>query len=48
VEGGLNSIVPLISQRNQQAIAQMMQQSNVWLLPAGTEVEIYVNQSIQL
>lgn len=48
VEGGLNSVVPLISQRNQQAIAQMMQQSNVWLLPAGTEVEIYVNQSIQL
>lgn len=48
IEGGLNSVVPLISQRNQQAIAQMMQQSNVWLLGAGTEVEIYVNQAIQL
>ncbi|WP_427162204.1 TrbI/VirB10 family protein [Aliinostoc sp. HNIBRCY26] len=47
LEGGLNSVVPQISQRNQQAIAQMMQQSNVWLLPAGTEVEIYVNQAMQ-
>ncbi|MFN6568364.1 TrbI/VirB10 family protein [Dendronalium sp. ChiSLP03b] len=46
-EGGLNSLVPQISQRNQQAIAQMMQQTNVWFMPAGKEVEIYVNQSIQ-
>ncbi|MEA5564530.1 TrbI/VirB10 family protein [Anabaena sp. UHCC 0399] len=47
LEGGLNSVVPQISQRNQQAIAQMMQKSNIWLLSAGTEVEIYVNQSMQ-
>lgn len=47
LEGGLNSLVPQISQRNQQAIAQMMQQTNVWFMPAGKEVEIYVNQSIQ-
>ncbi|MBD2363209.1 hypothetical protein H6G36_18795 [Anabaena minutissima FACHB-250] len=47
VEGGLSSVVPQISQRNQQAIAQMMQKSNIWLLSAGTEVEIYVNQSTQ-
>jgi hypothetical protein len=48
LEGGLNSIVPQISQRNQQAVAQMMQQTNVWLLGAGTPVEIYVNQAVQL
>jgi len=48
VEGGLNSVVPQISQRNQQAVAQMMQQGNVWLLGAGTQVEIYVNQAIQI
>ncbi|BCL34438.1 TrbI/VirB10 family protein [Nostoc sp. MS1] len=48
VEGGLNSVVPQISQRNQQAVAQMMQQTNVWLLGAGTQVEIYVNQAVQL
>ncbi|MBD2294064.1 hypothetical protein H6G06_11310 [Anabaena sphaerica FACHB-251] len=49
VEGGLKSIVPQISQRNQQAISQMMQQqtNNVWLIPAGQEVEIYVNRTMQ-
>ncbi|MEH1768243.1 hypothetical protein [Nostoc sp.] len=47
VEGGLNSIVPQIAQRNQQAIAQMSQQNNVWFLPAGTNVEVYVNQPTQ-
>lgn len=47
-EGGLNSVVPQISQRNQQAVAQMMQQGNIWLLKAGTQVEIYVNQAVQL
>ena len=48
LEGGLNSVVPQISQRNQQAIARMMQQTNVWFLPAGKEVEIYVNRTMQL
>ncbi|MEH2074455.1 MAG: hypothetical protein V7K57_08680 [Nostoc sp.] len=47
VEGGLNSVVPQIAQRNQQAIAQMSQQTNVWFLPAGTSIEIYVNQVTQ-
>ncbi|MEJ6481563.1 hypothetical protein N0Y54_09525 [Nostoc punctiforme UO1] len=47
VEGGLNSVVPQIAQRNQQAIAQMSQQTNIWFLPAGTNIEIYVNQVTQ-
>ncbi|MEA5502991.1 hypothetical protein VB735_07715 [Halotia wernerae UHCC 0503] len=47
LEGGLNSLVPQISQRNQQAIAQMSQQTNVWFLAAGKNVEIYVNQTMQ-
>ncbi|MEH2453972.1 hypothetical protein [Nostoc sp.] len=46
VEGGLNSVVPQIAQRNQQAIAQMSQQTNVWFMKAGTTVELYVNQPI--
>jgi Bacterial conjugation TrbI-like protein len=45
-EGGLNSVVPQIAQRNQQAIAQMSQPTNIWFLSAGTTVEIYVNQPI--
>ncbi|MEH1932094.1 hypothetical protein [Nostoc sp.] len=48
LEGGLNSVVPQIAQRNQQAIAQMSQQNGVWFLPAGTNVEIYVNQATEL
>lgn len=47
LEGGMNSVVPQIAQRNQQAIAQMSQQSGVWYLPAGTNIEIYVNQPTQ-
>jgi Bacterial conjugation TrbI-like protein len=47
LEGGMNTVVPQIIQRNQQAISQMSQRSNVWFLPAGTEVEIYVNQVMQ-
>ena len=47
LEGGMNSVVPQIAQRNQQAIAQMSQQTNVWYLPAGTNIEIYVNQATQ-
>lgn len=48
LEGGLNSVVPQIAQRNQQGISQMMQRTNVWFLPAGTDVEVYVNQTLQL
>ena len=48
LEGGMNSVVPQIAQRNQQAIAQMSQQGGVWFLPAGTNIEIYVNQATQL
>ncbi|MBD2729753.1 hypothetical protein H6G96_26405 [Nostoc sp. FACHB-892] len=46
VEGGFNSVVPQIAQRNQQAIAQMSQPTNVWFMRAGTTVELYVNQTI--
>ncbi|OUL30450.1 hypothetical protein BV372_21965 [Nostoc sp. T09] len=46
-EGGMNTVVPQIAQRNQQAISQMTQRTNVWFLPAGTAVEIYVNQVMQ-
>ncbi|MBN4005317.1 TrbI/VirB10 family protein [Nostoc sp. LPT] len=47
LEGGMNSVVPQIAQRNQQAIAQMSQPTDVWFLPAGTNIEIYVNQPTQ-
>ncbi|MBE9034509.1 TrbI/VirB10 family protein [aff. Roholtiella sp. LEGE 12411] len=46
-EGGINTVVPQIAQRNQQAISQMMQRTNVWFVPAGKNVEIYINQVMQ-
>lgn len=44
LEGGTSSIVPQISARNQQAVSEMMRRGNIWFLPAGTPVEIFVNQ----
>ncbi|BAZ69827.1 hypothetical protein NIES4106_46070 [Fischerella sp. NIES-4106] len=48
LEGGVKTVVPQITQRNQQAISQAMQRTNIWFLPAGKEIEIYINQTIQL
>jgi hypothetical protein len=48
LEGGANTVVPQIAQRNQQSISQMMQRTNIWFIAAGTEVEVYVNQLLQL
>lgn len=48
LEGGVRTVVPQITQRNQQAISQAMQRTNIWFLPAGKEVEIYINQTMQL
>ncbi|MBE9210318.1 hypothetical protein IQ244_28220 [Nostoc sp. LEGE 06077] len=47
LEGGFNSVIPQISQRNQQEIARLTQQTNVWFIAAGKEVEVYVNQQLQ-
>jgi hypothetical protein len=48
LEGGIKTIVPQITQRNQQAISQMTQRTNIWFLPAGTEVELYINQNLSI
>ncbi len=47
LEGGMSSLVPQITLRNQKAISDMMTQNNVWFLGAGTEVEVYINQLMQ-
>lgn len=48
LEGGLNVIVPQITQRNQQIITEKLQRTNIWFIPAGTKVEVYVNQPINM
>lgn len=47
LEGGMKSVVPQISRRNQRAISQMSRKTNIWFLPPGKEVEIFVNQEMQ-
>ncbi len=46
-EGGIRTIVPQITQRNQQAMSQLAQRTNIWFLAAGKEIEVYVNQTMQ-
>lgn len=48
LEGGMNSLVPQLTQRNQQAINEMITKNNVWFLPVGTEVEVFVNQIMKV
>jgi uncharacterized membrane protein (UPF0136 family) len=47
LEGGMNSVVPQITLRNQQAISEMTARGSIWFLKAGTEVEVYINKPIQ-
>ncbi len=47
IEGGSSSVVPQIAQRNQQAISTMTQRTNIWFIPAETQVEVHVNQLLQ-
>lgn len=47
LEGGLTTVVPQITIRNQQAISEMNTRSNIWVIPGGKEVEVYVNQITQ-
>lgn len=46
LEGGMGTIVPQITVRNQQAISEMMGRGNLWYLRAGTDVEVYVNKIV--
>lgn len=48
LEGGTKAVLPQISRRNQRAISQMSRRTNIWYLPEGKEVEIFVNQETQL
>ncbi|MBD0263188.1 MAG: hypothetical protein ICV78_10815 [Tolypothrix sp. Co-bin9] len=48
LEGGATTLGNQINQRNQQNISKRLaQRSNVWFLPAGKEIEVYVNQTTQ-
>jgi hypothetical protein len=48
LEGGTKTVVPQISRRNQRAISRMSRKTDIWYLPEGKTVEVFVNQETQL
>ncbi|NJO29956.1 MAG: TrbI/VirB10 family protein [Richelia sp. SL_2_1] len=47
LEGGMKTVIPQITRRNQRAMSEMSRKTNIWFLPPGKEVEIFVNQETQ-
>ncbi len=47
LEGGFEPLTQQILQRNQQALQKNQQQEEVWYVKAGTNVQVFVNQSFQ-
>ncbi|MEO0841273.1 MAG: TrbI/VirB10 family protein [Cyanobacteria bacterium J06643_5] len=48
LEGGTKTVVPQISRRNQRAISRMSRRTDIWYLPEGKEVELFVNQETRI
>lgn len=48
LEGGSDAILDAISERNQQAIERLQESPRVPYVPAGTSVQVFVNQSMQM
>ena len=48
LEGGTKTVVPQISRRNQRAISQMSRKTDIWYLPQGKDVEVFVNQETRI
>ncbi len=47
LEGGFEPLTQQILKRNQQALQEIQQQEDVWYVKAGTNVQVFVNQSFQ-
>ncbi|NJN10574.1 MAG: TrbI/VirB10 family protein [Richelia sp. RM2_1_2] len=47
LEGGMKTVIPQITRRNQRAMSEMSRKTNIWFLPPGKEVEIFVNQETE-
>ncbi|MBF2016210.1 MAG: hypothetical protein IGS23_13580 [Rivularia sp. T60_A2020_040] len=48
LEGGMKTVIPQITRRNQRAMSEMSRKTNIWFLPPGKEVEIFVNQETEI
>ncbi|AKG21346.1 TrbI/VirB10 family protein [Calothrix sp. 336/3] len=47
LEGGFEPLTQQILQRNQQALQEIQRREDVWFVKAGTEVQVFVNQTFQ-
>jgi Bacterial conjugation TrbI-like protein len=47
LEGGFEPLTQQILQRNQQALQEIQQREDVWYVKAGTDVQVFVNQTFQ-
>jgi hypothetical protein len=47
LEGGFEPLTQQIIKRNQQALQELQKQGDVWYVKAGTEVQVFVNESFQ-
>ena len=47
LEGGFEPLTQQILKRNQQALQELRKQEDVWYVKAGTNVQVFVNQSFQ-
>ncbi|MGB3636108.1 MAG: TrbI/VirB10 family protein [Rivularia sp. (in: cyanobacteria)] len=47
LEGGFEPLTQLFIKRNQQALQELQKQGDVWYVKAGTEVQVFVNESFQ-
>jgi hypothetical protein len=47
LEGGFEPLTQQIQRRNQQALSEIQQREEVWYVDAGTNVQVFVNQSFQ-
>ncbi|MEO1433215.1 MAG: TrbI/VirB10 family protein [Cyanobacteria bacterium J06633_8] len=47
LEGGFEPLTQQILKRNQQALQELQKRGDVWYVKAGTEVQVFVNQSFQ-
>ncbi len=48
LQGGSEALLNSMTQRNQRALQEASQQSNIRFLPAGSSVDIYINQSVSI
>ncbi|AFY54277.1 Bacterial conjugation TrbI-like protein [Rivularia sp. PCC 7116] len=47
LEGGFEPLTQQILKRNQQALQELQRQGDIWYVKAGTEVQVFVNESFQ-